>query len=298
MAELATKTEPASIHYRLLRVALDQFGKSPTGLDEQEYKQVRQIAAKEYLIEQSVLASEEARGVVVPASQVDKVVEQIASRYGDEDTFHQELADNQLRLQDLKVALERELRVEAVLALVASRTPAIDDTEANLFYYMNRDRFVRPEMRKARHILVTINPEFAENTREEALRRIEKIHQRVSKKPARFEEQAMKHSECPASMNGGLLGEVKDDTLYPELSAVLFKMKSGEVSEVIESPIGFHILFCESVTPGGIAPLADVIDKLRDQLQEKQRKLETRRWIKKCLQTQSEDEQESVRELA
>lgn len=300
MVDRTTELEPASIQYRLLRIANDQFGTGPTGLDEQQYRQVRSIAAKEYLIEQAVLSSAEAADIVVPQSQVDKAAEQIAARYGDEETFYQELGDNNLRISDLKTALERELRVEAVLALVSSRAPLVEDTEVDLFYYMNRDRFHRPELRTARHILVTVNPQFPENTPEEAARRLQKIRQRIVKKPSRFAEQAAKHSECPSSMQGGLLGDVKRDTLYPELGEVLFTMRPGEVSEPVESPMGLHLLFCEAIQPEGIAPLADIIDKLRQQLQEKQAEKFTRRWIQSLVNDQDDARQqrEKSREIA
>ena len=294
MNDSGTSVLPASINYRLLRIASEQFGKAPAALEEPEYKQVRSIAAREYLIEQAVLASDEARDIVVPPSQVDRAAEQIAARYGDEDSFYQELADNNLRLQDLKVALERELRVEAVLALVGSRAPVVDDTEVNLFYYMNRDRFKRPEIRRARHILVTVNPQFPENTREAAQKRIEQIQKRVSKNPARFAEQASKHSECPTSLQGGLLGDIKRESLYPELDEVLFQMKPGQVSDIVESPVGLHILFCEQVRPEGIAPLSEVLEKLREQLQEKQRSRFTRRWIQQLLKDQDDEESDNT----
>lgn len=298
MGNVSSELEPASINYRLLRIASETFGKPPMGLDEEQYKQVRAVAAKEYLIEQAVLSSPEASDIYVPASQVDKAAEQIAARYGDEESFYRELAANNLRLTDLKLALERELRVETVMGLVASRAPVIEETEVNLFYYMNRDKFYRPEARTARHILVTVNPQFPENTREASEKRLLQIHQRVAKKPARFAEQAMKHSECPTSLQGGLLGDVKEDTLYPELSEVLFNMKEGEVSSIVESPMGLHLIYCEKVRPAGIAPLKEIGEKLREQLQEKQASRTTRRWIQSLLRDKSETETEQSREFA
>lgn len=290
--------EPASINYRLLRIASEKFGKAPAALEEAEQKEVRTIAAKEYLIEQAVLGSPEAADIYVPESQVNNAAEQISGRYSDEAAFYRELAENNLRLQDLKVALERELRVESVLALIASRTPPIDETEVSIFYYMNRDKFSQPEIRTARHILITVNPQFEENTQEAALARMKQIHKRVVKNTSRFAEQAGKHSECPSGLQGGLLGNVKNDTLYPELSEVLFTMREGQVSDIVESPVGMHILYCEKIRPAGIAPLSDVFEKLQEQLQEKQRGRFTRSWIQGLLQGQAEDSVEKTKEFA
>ncbi len=295
---LSGSPEKASVNYRLLRISAEKFGKAPAALEEAAYAEVKSIAAKEFLIEQAVLASDEARDIVVPESQVDKAVEQISARYGDEDAFYAELAVNQLRLEDLKCALERELRVEAVLGLVGSRTPPVEDTEVNLFYYLNRERFRRAEKRTVRHILLTINPQFPDNTREAVQRRAGQILKRLRKNPSRFAEQAMKHSECPSALNGGQLGEVDADTLYPELGEVLFRMRKGEVSDMVESPVGVHILLCEDVRPAGVAPLHEVRGSLAEKIQERERGRHTRRWIKQLLNQHSEADEAPAEEYA
>lgn len=290
--------DTGNIQYRLLRISSERFARSPKDLNEEEAKEVRTIAAKEYLIEQAVLSTPEASDVVIPQSQVEKAAEQIAARYEDEADFFLALEENQLRFQDLLLALERELRVEAVMALVAAQAPEVSDTEVNLFYYLHRDKIQREEMRQVRHILVTINPDFEENSRENVEKKIGAVLQRVRKKSNRFAEQAMKHSECPTAMQGGMLGEVKRGTLYPELDEVLFKMRVGEISDVIESPVGLHILFCESITPAGEVPLHQIMDSLREQLQEKERTRYVKQWIQQLLQAGAETETEVVEECA
>ncbi len=299
MPELNSAPQRASINYRLLRIAVERFERPPAALQEPEYAEVRGIAAREYLIEQAVLSSPEAADIVVPESQVDKALEQIRARYGDDAAFLAELEQNGLAVADLRLALGRELRVESVLAKVGAGVPPVEDTELNLFYYMNRDSFRKPETRIARHILLTINPDFPENTREAAQKRIAQIRRRVAKSPARFAEQAMKHSECPTSLQGGLLGEVKRDNLYPELDAALFAMREGQVSGVIESPVGMHVLLCEKISPAGPVALKDVAGRLREQMQEKQRTRFVKRWIQQALDTPDTQAQSNrARELA
>ncbi|MBK7954464.1 MAG: peptidylprolyl isomerase [Candidatus Accumulibacter sp.] len=65
-----------------------------------------------------------------------------------------------------------------------------------------------------RHILVTIHEQLADNQRQPARDRIEAIRSRLLKEPQRFAEQALKHSECPTAINGGLLGSVPRGQLY------------------------------------------------------------------------------------
>lgn len=272
-------SEPG-LGYRLLRTASDQYGVTPAQLDPSQQQQAERIAAKELALEHLVLASREAREVVVPVSEVKNALRQIRDRYESDDVFDEVLAANHLTTQDLESALARELRVDAVLTYVSSKVAEVDDTEVRLFYYMHRERFTQPETRTARHILITINPEYPENTREAAQERLATIARRVAKNPGRFEEQAMQHSECPTSLHGGLLGQVKPGTLYPELEKVLFALQAGEVSDIVESPVGLHILRCEAIAPEHLAPFPEVRAKLRESLTERQRNLYQRRWLK------------------
>ena len=68
-------------------------------------------------------------------------------------------------------------------------------------------RSTAPERRRARHVLVTINEEFAENRREAALARIRQAENEL--RTQSFEHVAQRYSECPTAVNGGLLGDVR-----------------------------------------------------------------------------------------
>ena len=80
---------------------------------------------------------------------------------------------------------------------------------------------------------------------------MQEINAKLQKKPYKFAELALKHSECPTALQGGVLGIVPRGKLYPELDAVLFSIKAGEVSEIVESEIGFHLRFVQANTKSG-----------------------------------------------
>lgn len=276
----------AQVYYQL-KAALALFGKNPGALDEAEAKRVGAVARRYVEIESVVLGSSEARGVCLAEGAVDKAIEDIRGRYEDEGAFALGLEGAGLDLASLTAALQRDLLVEAVMERVGARAGRVDDTEAEIFYHTHVDRFRAPERRTVRHILVTINEDYADNRRETASRRINEIAKRLDKKPERFEEQAMKHSECPTALNGGLLGEVPRGTLYPELDAVLFEMKAGQLSGVVESEIGFHLLRCDAIQPERILSYAEVAESLRQQLTEDRSRKDARRWLTELLKRTS-----------
>lgn len=271
------------LDYLQLGIAERRFGCAPTQLDDAQRYEVERIARRQAVIHERILASEEARQIVVGGAQVDEALERLLARYGDESEFERELSTNGLDRVQLRAALARELRVDAVLEYVAARVEPVDETEARLYYYLHTDQFQQPEMRTVRHVLITINPEFAENRREVALQRAREIARRLQRKPDRFAEQAMKHSECPTALQGGLIGNVTRGKLYPELDSELFAMREGAVSDVLESPIGFHVLFCEQVQREGVAPLNKVLATLTEQLTAQKAVRAQKQWIERLI---------------
>lgn len=270
--------------YHRLRIAVARFQAPPASLETAQWQQVSRQAQRELDIENAILSSEEAQGVVVPPPSVSAAVDEVRQRYEDEAQFIADLDDNGLTPDGLAAALERQLRVESVMERVGARTVAVTELDAQIHFHSHRDRYVLPETRTARHILVTINDDFAENTRDAALKRLQQIRQRLLKKPNRFEEQATKHSECPTAMNGGLLGRVKPGQLYEAVDNALFALPSGGVSEVVESEIGFHLVLCETIHPAGELSEAEALPSVIKHLQSRRQRICQQSWLSRLLQ--------------
>ena len=271
--------------YLLLKVAQQHFGCALEQLSTRQLQEAGRIAQQQTRIEEAILHSQEATGVVVQSSQVEDAWRRIVARYEDSNALRLALDENNLDADYLRPILARELKVEAILERVSAALPEIDDTEVSLYYFSHQDQFMAPSARYARHILITINPDFAENRRDAAFERIQTIARRLAHKPGLFAEQALKHSECPTSLQGGRLGRVLPGTLYPELESSLFSLEVGVMSTVVESPLGFHLLLCEAIEAARCLPLQEVRPRLREKMQAKQRKIHQRQWLEHLLQT-------------
>lgn len=270
--------------YYLLRIAHEQYGCAPEQLSAAQRGAAARIAARQRQIEAAVLYSPQALGVVIPEAQLDDAWARLVSRYADADALHAALAAQGLDAAGMRERLGRELKVEAVLERVCADLPALSDTDVSLYYFSHPEQFEQPAARVARHILITVNPDFPENRREAARSRIELIARRLQASPERFAEQALKHSECPTALQDGLLGTVRPGTLYPELEACLFGLAVGQIGPVVESPLGFHLLRCEAIQEARRLTLDEVLPRLRDSLQNRQRKARQRQWLAGLLQ--------------
>ena len=272
--------ESTAVAYLLLKTAQNLYSRNPQQLKPEEHERVLRMADRQFALEERVLAAPEAREVVVPEATLQSILAEVAGRYPDEIDFINDLNDNGLSRESFIEALERETKVEAIMEKVGTRAAKVSDIDVELYYHFHPEQFQRPEIRRARHILVTINDDIADNTREAARNRIDAIAKRLAKDPKRFEEQALKHSECPTALQGGLLGEVKRGQLYPELDEVLFGLEPKQLSEVTESSLGFHILLCEAVTPAGSMPIADARTAIRGLLESRRKKICQKAWLK------------------
>jgi peptidylprolyl isomerase/peptidyl-prolyl cis-trans isomerase C len=265
--------------YNLLRAALSLFKKSPAELAEAELSQAKIQALNEFSIESRVLNSPEASAVFITEQELQIAYQEISGRYHDEDDFLRDLEKNQLNKDSLLAALHRQCKVNTVLELIASRAPAISEVDIGIYYHLHADQFNLPERREVSHIFISLNPDYPENTLETALLRAQELAGKLHKKPHKFADLALRHSECPTALQGGVLGIVPRGTLYPELDAVLFNLKAGEVSDVVKSEIGFHVLLCKSIQKHETLSLAKATPKIRQLMKERARRTCQRAWI-------------------
>lgn len=265
--------------YHLLRGALETFQKNISELDDSQFQQTQLVADKTYKLESMVLSTEEARDIVIPQSRIDEAMKQVSDRYDDYDLFLKDLAVNDLNEQILRSALHRELSFDAVMERIAVSTPDVTDEDVQIFYQLHKDQFTSPEKRTARHILITINSDYEENCRDVAYQRISEITKKLKRNSARFKSLARTHSECPTSMDGGKLSAVVSGTLFPELDTELFNMQEGEVSDVIETEMGFHVLLCEKINKSIAVPLSRARPRIKLLLEERQLKASQKAWL-------------------
>lgn len=272
---MTTAVEP----YTLLRTALALFEKSTSQLSPEELTRVEIQAKNEFTLETRVLNSPEAAAVIVPDKEVELAFAEIRGRFENEADFENLLAMNALTVETLKAALFRQCKVNTILELVSKNLPAVSDVEIGLYYHSHPEKFYCPEQRAARHILISINPDYPENIRENALQRLEEIAEKLKHKPKKFADLALKNSECPTAFNGGELGNVIAGKLYPELDAALFALKENEISGVVETEIGFHLIQCTKISHAQTMSLKKATPKIRQLMQERQRRICQKEWL-------------------
>lgn len=278
LAEKNSDTSPV-FNYHMLRNALSKYQKNLSQLNPEENKAVYNSATKSFDLESLVISSNEAEELVISDQQLEKSIQEVASRYESHSDFVTDLESNGLDVDGLRSALYRELMFDSIMQLVASRGADINELDIHLFYEMHHDRFQTPETRVARHILITINSDFPENTRQAAYSRMEELIKKLGGRVNRFDQFAKRYSECPTAMEGGKLGDISRGQLYESLDAELFNMQQDEISPIIESDMGLHILYCEKIKQAKRVPLSKAAPRIREILTERQRRNCQKSWL-------------------
>ncbi|MCG6863615.1 MAG: nitrogen fixation protein NifM [Chromatiaceae bacterium] len=270
---------PPEHRYHLLRAALAAGLSGLDGLEGARLASIARQADKSFDLESLVLGSIEAAEVIIPPGRLDDAVSEVQGRYPDRESFNADLAGNGLDESTLHHALHRELIFDAVMRRVAARRPAVSELDERLFFELHKDRFTQPERRTARHILITINEEFADNRRAVARARIERLADSLGGRAKRFPSLARKHSECPSALDDGRLGTLCRGQLYRTLDAALFDLQEGAVSRPLESELGFHLLWCEKVHRERSAAFSKVRARIRQTLEERAGRNCQKAWI-------------------
>jgi peptidylprolyl isomerase/peptidyl-prolyl cis-trans isomerase C len=265
--------------YLALKLSLNLFQKPPQSLDEAETARLREVAGRQAKIEAAILGSPEALNVVVPKATLETRLEEIRQRYPGRAEFLEDMRQNALSEAALTEAVTRDICIEAVLERIAAQAPPVSEAEAESYYREHPAAFTRPETRRIRHILMT----FDDATQKEAaLTCLEALREGI-RNAEDFAAAALKHSQCPTALEGGVLGVTRRGQLFPELDAAAFALAEGELSTPQESPVGLHLLFCETIHPETTLSLADAKPRVIAHLTEARVKRNQEAWIKRQL---------------
>ena len=133
---------------------------------------------------------------------------------------------------------------ETFAKTVIFKNTAVTDEEAKKYYDDNAAKV--PEVVEATHILVLVKPKATEAEKKAALDKINRIAEEVKKNPADFEKIAAKESDCSSKKDGGKLGAFPRGRMDPEFEKAAFALKQGEISGVVRSRFGYHIIRCDA----------------------------------------------------
>lgn len=213
------------------------------------------------------------------------------------DLIEKQLAIQNKKLDDIKNDMLKDPNAVKFYAInkwiedVVKPQIKVDDAAVEKFYRENPDQFKKPETISASHILISTMPDQDAKVKpdaaalvkldQEAKAKAEKILAQL-KQGADFGTLAEKESACESRKNKGSLGEFHHGQMVPEFEKAAFALKNpGDLSGVVKTQFGYHIIKLDGKKPASIVPLADVKDAILKNLTGQQLQKEVAKLVAK-----------------
>ncbi len=236
----------------VLRSEIQQYVQSYVVQNRIDVKNNKQLLNKvqaqtlEKLIEQKLLlAKAEEDTLQVDESMLDQKVDErmryLISQTGSEDKLEKVFGSPIKKIKrDTRKVIKEQLLVEQVRA-TKLRALKVSRREVEAFYKTYKDSL--PDLKETvdiSHILMLVKA--SEASQDEAYKKISKIYEDI-KNGADFAKQAELYSDDPASaQRGGDLGLISRGDFVPEFETAAYQLKDGEISEIVQTQFGFHII--------------------------------------------------------
>lgn len=210
-------------------------------------------------------------GMKVDASEVKEALTAIKRRFKSEKDYKKALEEAGVSEKGFKSHLEKRLLVGKFIQSEIVAKSRVDDEYLKDYYEKNKKDYLRPEAARIKHILIKIDPAADNEDRKMKRNQAEDILKKA-RTGEDFTELAYNYSEDEWRVKGGDLGLIHRGRLMPELEDVAFKLKPGEISDIVETVYGYHIIKMEERLPPTQLTFDEIKDKLKKEIEEKRRR--------------------------
>ncbi len=200
-------------------------------------KQAFNNAVNRVLLENALAAT----GAKADEKTVTERLDYYRKNFVSDEAYNADLVKKDMTAEDFRREIEVGIMAEELFNKRTANIPAVSDKEARTFYDANKERFVQGERVKASHILLTVDKAASDSLRAAKKAEAQRILGEI-KKGADFADMARKYSDCPSKQQGGDLGFFQRGQMVPEFENAAFALKAGQMSGVVETPFGYHII--------------------------------------------------------
>jgi peptidyl-prolyl cis-trans isomerase C len=204
-------------------------------------------------------------------AEVTARLTQIKGGFPNEQAFQEALKAQSMTLERLQQQTRMGMQINKIIEAEVASKISVQDAEVDAFYNQNRPQFEQGESVHASHILVTAPQAADPATKQEAKSKAEQVLKDL-KGGADFAKLAKEQSQDPGSAkNGGDLGFFPKGQTDPAFETAAFQLKAGDVSDVVETQFGFHVIKLHEHRDARTAPLTEVSGQIKEFLAGQQR---------------------------
>lgn len=229
------------------------------------------------LIEQE--AKKSGAGIIVKDEEVMEVLrDMLAKQKLSMQEFSKNLAQEGKSLDAVKKEIRGQMMRARLLRREVKSKILVSDEEIGAYYNKNRQDYEGKETVRIKQLLLLLPPDANETIKAKMKNEALQLHKRVMDGES-FDLLALNYSQGPAAAQGGDVGFIGRGTIIPEVEAAAFSLPVGQVSEVIESSVGFHIIQVVDKKGAGLKPIAAVREEIKTKIEDEKLDKKFDEWI-------------------
>jgi len=197
--------------------------------------------------------------------QIDAKLAQGKERFKDEQEFQKAIKELEMNEKELREYTRRDLLITQFVETTFVAKTVVSEADIRSFYDNNQDKFKQDEAVKASHILIGVDDNATVDEKKKAREKADKLKKELVG-GADFAALAKGNSTCPSAPQGGDLGFFGKGQMVPSFEKAAFALKPGEVSDVVETQFGYHIIKLVEKKPATTTEFKEVKAKIEDYL--------------------------------
>lgn len=275
-ADLASYNGKVFTKKELLATISQQIpgGKMPPGFTAERAMQMAPDLVKSMISKDLLVAAAKKAGFIPSAEMAKKAIEdQIKNAPAEQKQMIAQMLAQQNTTIDQMVAkqsadpmIQESVAIEEFLKKVVFKGVKVTEVDALKYYNANPKDFIQPgdpaDSLRASHILVMVKENATDKEKKDAENKIKAILAELKANPADFEKLAKTNSQCPSGAQGGSLGAFGKGQMVPEFEKAVLALKDGEISDIVKTQFGYHIIRRDAAMKEHKLPFGQVKDQL------------------------------------
>ncbi len=220
------------------------------------------------------------RNIKIRSQWIERALMDLKAKIGNAAAFDAYLQSSGLSEEQLRERIQKGLIVKRFLHREVIRRIRVSEAEMQAFFSRYPEFFIRKDQVRVRQIFIAFPRGNNLSARGDALLRIQSIQDRL-RQGADFAALALEHSEDPSNARGGDLGYLERAQMIPSFAEAAFALQPGEISDIVESRIGYHLIKMLDRSPSSQMAYRNTRTKIERTLRRNKEKAATAAYLAK-----------------
>lgn len=248
-------------------------------ISDEKIKEAMAEALNQLIIEELMHQEAKKAGISVSEKEINNRLKEIKKGYKSDEAFNKSLSANNLDINSFKRLIEKEIAIKRIKDKAFGKAISLSEAKVKDYYEKNKEKFREPEKIRLRQILIKVPPYASKEEWEKGRKKAEGILSQI-KEGKEFAKLAKEFSDDPGREKGGDIGFIHKGRLEPYIESIAYSMKVGEMSDVLQTIYGYHIIKLEEKKPPEDIPFPKIKEKLKKDLEQLAIEEKQTEWVK------------------